>query len=165
MSVSSLEGVLNGFGISLPRSFPLWWYAWTIWQRSSCSQCSSLIILQQSISILMHARRSWGSSPSLAMTSSSSPRCTWVLTLCVIPCCILSRKVEVFALVTLHSSLMPVGIHCPCISRDLVPRAARHIRGGPCCQVRCSWGGASSPGYAKNGERVVCIFWVPVIDG
>ena len=31
MSVSSLEGVLDGFAISLPRSFPLWQYAWMIW--------------------------------------------------------------------------------------------------------------------------------------
>ena len=30
-----------------------------------------------------------------------------------------------FALVTIHSSLLPVGIHCTCISRDLVPRAAK----------------------------------------
>ena len=60
MSASSQEGILNGFAISLPRSFPLWQYAWMIWQHSSCSQCSSLIILQQSISVLMHAMRSWG---------------------------------------------------------------------------------------------------------
>ena len=96
MSVSSLEGVLNGFAICLPRSFPLWWYAQTIWWCSSCSQCSSLIILLWSISVLMHAMRSWGSSPGLATTSLSSPRCTWVLTLCVIPCWILLRKAEAF---------------------------------------------------------------------
>ena len=37
-NVSQLtEGVLNGLAISFPRSFPLWWYAWTIWQCSSCS--------------------------------------------------------------------------------------------------------------------------------
>ena len=125
MSVSLLEGVLNGFAISLPRSFPSWWYAQMIWQCSACSWCSSLIILQQSISVLMHAMRSWGSSPGLATTFLSSPRYTWVLTLCVIPCCILSKKAEAFALVTLHSSLLPVGIHCTCISRDLVPRAAK----------------------------------------
>ena len=65
MSASSLEGVLNGFAISFPRSFPLWWYAQTIWQCSLCSQCSSLIIWQQSISVLMHVMRSWGSSPGL----------------------------------------------------------------------------------------------------
>ena len=125
MSVSLLEGVLNGFAIGLPRSFPSWWYVWTIWQCSLCSQCSSLIISQQSMSVLMHVTRSWGSSPGLATKFSSSPRHTWVLTLCVIPCCILSRKVEAFALVALHCSSLPVGIHCTCISRDLVPRAAK----------------------------------------
>ena len=149
MSVSSLEGVLNGFAISLSRIFPSWWYAWTIWQCSSCSWCSSLIILQQSISVLMHVMRSWRSSPSLATTSSSSPRHTWVLTLCVIPCCILSRKAEAFTLVTLHSSLFSVSIHCTCISRDLFPGLQRHIGGGPHCQAWCSWGGASCPGYTK----------------
>ena len=40
-----------------------------------------------------------GSSPSLATTSSSSLRCTWVLASCVIPCCILLRKGEAFTLV------------------------------------------------------------------
>ena len=125
MSASSLEGVLNGFAMSLPRSFPSWWYAWTIWQCSSCSQCSSLIILQQSISDLMCVMRSWGSYLGLATTSSSSLRCTWVLTSCVIPCCILLRKAEAFTLVALCSSLLPVGIHYACISRDLVPRAAK----------------------------------------
>ena len=74
---------------------------------------------------LMHATRSWGSSPGLATTSSSSLRHTWVLTLCVIPCWILLRKAEAFALVILHSSLLPGGIHCTCISRDLVPRATK----------------------------------------
>ena len=44
MSASSLEGVSNGLAISFPRSFPSWQYAWTIWQFSSCLQCSSLII-------------------------------------------------------------------------------------------------------------------------
>ena len=65
MSASSLEGVLNGFAISFPRNFPSWWYAQTIWQYSSCSWCSLLIILQQSISVLMHAMRSWGPLPAL----------------------------------------------------------------------------------------------------
>ena len=60
-------------------SFPSWQYAWTIRQHSLCLQCSSLIILQWSISVLMHAMRSWGSSPSLAAISSSSPRSTWML--------------------------------------------------------------------------------------
>ena len=63
--------------------------------------------------------------PSLATTSSSSPRHRWVLMSCVISCCILSRKAEAFTLVTLHSSSLPVGIHCACISRDLVPRAPK----------------------------------------
>ena len=125
MSASSLEGVLNGFAISFPRIFPSWQYAQMIWQCSSCWRCSSLIISQQSISVLMGVMRSWWSSPSLATTSSSSPRHTWVLTLCVIPCWIRSRKAEAFALVTFYSSLLPVGIHCACISRDLVPRAAK----------------------------------------
>ena len=125
MSVSLLEGVLNGLAIHLPRSFPSWWYAQMIQQCSSCSWCSSLIISQQSISVLMSVMRSWGFSPSLATTSSSSLRHTWVLTLCVIPCWILLRKAEAFTLVTLHSSSLPVGIHCMCISRDLVPRAAK----------------------------------------
>ena len=96
-----------------------------IWQHSSCSQCSSLIISQQSISVLMHVTRSWGSPPGLATTSSCSPSHTLVLTPCVIPCCILSRKAEAFTLVVLHSSSSPVGIHCACVSRDLVPRAAK----------------------------------------
>ena len=78
-SASSQEGLLNGFFIGFPRSFPLWQYAWMMQQCSSCLQCSSLIILQWSISVLMHATRSWGFSPGLATTSSSSPRCTWVL--------------------------------------------------------------------------------------
>ena len=125
MSASPFAGVLKGLAISFPRSFPLWQYAWMIWQCSLCSWCSSLIISQWSISVLMCAMRSWGSSPSLATISSSSPRCTWVLTLCVIPCWIWSRKAEAFALVTFYSSLLPVGIHCACISRDLVPRAAK----------------------------------------
>ena len=125
MSASLQEGVLNGFSISFPRSFPSSWYAQTIQQCSSCLRCSSLIISQRSISVLMHATRSMGSSPGLATTSSSSPRCTWVLTSCVIPWCILSRKAEAFALVTLCSSLLPVGIHWACISRDLVPRATK----------------------------------------
>ena len=94
-------------------------------QCSLCSRCSLLIILQWSIRVLMHATRSWGSSPSLATISSNSPRHTWVLTSCVIPCWIRSRKTEALALVTFCSSLLPVGIHCACISRDLVPRAAK----------------------------------------
>ena len=39
--------------------------------------------------------------------------------------CILSRQAEAFTLVTLCSSLLLVSIHCACISRDLVPRAAK----------------------------------------
>ena len=88
-------------------------------------ECSLLIISQQSISVLMRAMRSWGPSPGLATISLSSPRCTWVLTSCVIPCWTPSRKAEAFPLVTFCSSLLPVGIHCACISRDLVPRAAK----------------------------------------
>ena len=125
MSASSLEGVLNGLAISFLGSFPSWWYARTIWQCSPCSQCSSLIILQPSIRVLMRATRSWVSSPILATISSNSPRCTWVLTSFVIPCWMQSRKAEAFALVALCSSLLPVGIHCACISRDFVPRAAK----------------------------------------
>ena len=125
MSASSVEGVLNGFAISFPRSFPSWQYAWTIWQCSSCSQCSSLIISQRSISVLMHAVRSRGSSPSLATIYLSSQRHTWVLMSCVIPCWIQSRKAEAFTLVTFCSSFLPVGINCACIFRDLVPRAAK----------------------------------------
>ena len=125
MSASSLKGVLNGLAISFPRSFPSWQYAQTIQRHSLCSQCSSLIILQWSISVLMHAMRSWGSSPGLATISSNSPRCTWVLMSCVIPCWIQLRKAEALALVVFCSSLLPVGIHCACISRDLVPRAAK----------------------------------------
>ena len=125
ISASSLEGVLKGLAISFPRSFPSWQYARMIWQCSSCSQCSSLIISQWSIRVLMHATRSWGSSPGLATMSSNSPRHTWVLTSCVIPCWIQSRKAEALALVAFCSSLLPVGIHCACICRDLVPRAAK----------------------------------------
>ena len=66
-----------------------------------------------------------GSFPNLATISLSSPRYTWVLTSCVIPCWIRSRNAESFALVAFCSSLLPVGIHCACISRDLVPRAAK----------------------------------------
>ena len=93
--------------------------------HSSCSQCSSLIISHWSISVLMHVTRSWGSSPSLATISSNSPRCTWVLMSCVIPCWIRSRKTEALALVAFCSSLLPVGIHCACISRGLVSRVAK----------------------------------------
>ena len=66
-----------------------------------------------------------GLSPSLATLSSSSPRHTWVLVSCVIPCWIWSRKAEAFTLVTFCSSLLPEGIHCACISRDWVPRDAK----------------------------------------
>ena len=48
-----------------------------------------------------------------------------VLMSCVIPCWIWLRKAKAFALVTFCSSLLSVGIHCACISRDLVPRAAK----------------------------------------
>ena len=125
ISASSLEGVMKGLAISFPRSFPSWQYAWMIWWCSMCSWCSSLIISQWSISVLMHAMRSWGSSPSLVTISLSSPRCTWVLTSCVIPCWIQSRKSEAFTLVAFCSSSLPIGIHCACISRDLVPRVAK----------------------------------------
>ena len=115
---------------------------------------------------LMHVMRSWGSSPSLAMTSSSSLRHTWVLTLCVIPCCIMSRKVEAFTLVALHSSSLPVGIHCACISRDLVARTAKTYQRwsslSGMMQLRRS---QFSRVCWKDGERVICVFWVPVIDG
>ena len=40
-------------------------------------------------------------------------------------CWIRSRKAEAFALVAFCSSLLPVAIHCACISRNLVPRAAK----------------------------------------
>ena len=63
MSASLLEGVLNGLAICVPRSFTSWQYAQMIWQCSLCSQCSSLIISQWSISVLMHAMRSWGPLP------------------------------------------------------------------------------------------------------
>ena len=66
-----------------------------------------------------------GSSPILATISLSSSRCTWVLTSCVIPCWIQLWKAKAFALVTFCSSLLLVGINCACISRDLVPRAAK----------------------------------------
>ena len=125
MSASSLEGVLNGLAISFPRSFPSWQYAWTIWQCSFSLRCSSLVISQWSISVLMHATRPWVSSPGLATISLSSPRHTWVLASCVIPCWIQSRKVEAFTLVTFCSSLLLVGIHFACISRDFFPRAAK----------------------------------------
>ena len=36
-------------------------------------------------------------------------------------------KAEAFALVAFCSSLLLAGIHCACISRDLVPRAAKNI--------------------------------------
>ena len=63
-NVSQLVGgVLNGLAICVPRSFTSWQYAQMIWQCSLCSQCSSLIISQWSISVLMHAMRSWGPLP------------------------------------------------------------------------------------------------------
>ena len=166
MSASSLEGVFNGFAIHFPRSFPSWQYAQTIWWCSSCSWCSSLIISQQSISVLIHAMRSWGSSPGLATMSLSSLRCTWVLTLCVIPHWIWSRKAEAFVLVTFCSSLLPVGIHCTCISRDLVPRAAKtYLRWSSLSGMMQLKEEPFLQGMPKDEERVVCIFWVPVIDG
>ena len=118
-------GCLEWLGLGFPRSFPSWQYAWMIRWHSSCSQCSSLIISHQSISVLMCAMRSWGSSAGLATISSNSPRCTWLLMSCVIPCWIQWRKAEALALVAFCSSLLLVGIHCACISRDLVPRAAK----------------------------------------
>ena len=63
--------------------------------------------------------------PSLATTSSGVPKYTWMLTSCVIPRCIFSRKVEAFTLVALCSSSSPKGIHCACMSWDLVTRAAK----------------------------------------
>ena len=114
-----------GLAISFPSSFPLWRYAQMMRQHSLCLQCSSLIISQRSIRVLMRATRSWESSPGLATISSNSPKCTWVLTSCDIPCWTWSRKVEALALVAFCSSLLLVGIHCACISRDLVPRAAK----------------------------------------
>ena len=86
--------------------------------------------------------------------------------MCLIPCCILSRKAEAFALVTLHSSSLPVGIHCTCISRDLVPRGCKDVS-EVVLTVRHD-AVEEEPvlqGMPKDGERVVCIFWVPVIDG
>ena len=165
ISASLLEGVFNGLAMSFPRSFPSWWYARMVQWHSSCSWCSSLIISQWSIRVLMHAMRSWGSSSSLATISSNSPRCTWVLTLCVIPCWIWSRKAEALALVTFCSSLLPVGIHCACISRDLVPRAAKTylrwslLSGG--MQLRRS---QFSRVWQNMEKGVVCILGVLVVD-
>ena len=136
-----------------------------IQQCSSCSRCSSLIISQWSISVLMHAMRSWGSSPSLATTPLSSLRHTWVLTLCVIPCWIWSRKAEAFALVAFCSSSLPVGIHCVCVHlqgfgsqgcKDIsqVVLTVQHdaVEEDPVLQ-----------GMLKYGEGVVGIFGVPVV--
>ena len=124
--VSQLNGgCLEWLCHRFPKELPSWQYTWMIWQCRSCLRCSSLIILQQSISVLMHAMKSWGSSPDLATISSSSPRHTWVLMSCVIPCWIWSRKAEAFTLVAVCSSLLLVGINCVCVSRDLVPRAAK----------------------------------------
>ena len=114
----------------------------------------------------MCATRSWGSSPSLATISSNLPRCTWVLTSCVIPCWIRSRKAEALALVAFCSSLLPVGIHCACISRDLVPRAAKtYLRWSLLSGGMWLRRSQFSRGMAKYGEGMVCILGVPVIDG
>ena len=127
---------------------------------------SSLIILQQSISVLMCVMRSWGSSSSQTTTSLSSQRYTWVLMSCVIPCCILSRKAEAFALIALHSSLLPVGIHCTCISRDLVPRAAKmYWRWSWLSEVMQLRRRQFLSVHQKMEKRMVCIFRVPVIEG
>ena len=155
ISASSTEGVLNGLAISFPRSFPLWQHAWTIWQRSSCSRCSSLIISQWSIRVLMCVMRSWGSSPGLAWPQSlpilqgahgywhcvSFPvgygwgrQKLWPWSPSVPLCCQLASIV--------HASL---GIWCLGLQK--------HTWGGPHCLAVCGWGGASSPGYGKIWRR------------
>ena len=90
----------------------------------------------------------------------------WVLTSCVIPCWIWSRKAEALALVAFCSSLLPVGIHCACISRDLVPRAAKtYLRWSLLSGQYAVEEEPVLQGMAKYGEGVVCILGVPVIDG
>ena len=113
----------------------------------------------------MCVTRSWGSSPCLATISLNSPRCTWVLTLCVIPCWIQSWKAEAFALVTFCSSLLPVGIHCACISRDLVPRAAKIYLRWSSLSGRMWLRRSQFSRVQQNMEKgVIGILGVPVID-
>ena len=64
-----IGGCLEWLSHKFPKELSLMQYAWMIQPCSSCLQCSSLIILQQSISVLMCTMRSWGSSPSLATIS------------------------------------------------------------------------------------------------
>ena len=107
-----------------------------------------------------------GSPPSLTTTSLSSPRHTWVLTSCVIPCWIQWRKAEAFALVTLWSSLLPVGIHWACISRDLVPRAAKTYQRWSSLSGMMQLRKSPFSRVCQNMEKEWYVsFWVPVIDG
>ena len=107
MSVSSVEGILKALAISLSQELSFI----AVGTDDMPMQLMLLVFIVDHltdvpINVLMHATRSWGSSPSLAVTSSSFSRCTCVLTSCVIPCCIFLRKVEAFTLVAL-----PVPLH------------------------------------------------------
>ena len=125
MSMSSLDGVLKDFAMSLSSNLASFRYAHTMRRQSSCSRCASLIISHQSMMVLMRATSSWGSSLGFAMMSSNSASRTCVFTSCVIPSCILLRKAEAFALVAFHSSSVPGGVHCAWSSSAFVPRAAK----------------------------------------
>ena len=125
MSASSLESVLNGFAISFPRSFPSWQYARTIWQCSSCSRCSSLIILQWSISVLMHVTRSWGSSPGPGHNIFKFSKMHMGVDVMCHSLLDLVKEGRSFHLGCFLFLFTASSIHCACISRDLVPRAAK----------------------------------------
>ena len=125
MSDSSLEGVFKDLAISLSRSFPFM----AVGMYNTVAQLVLLVFIIDHITAVYQCfdvcNKVLRVLSGLATTSSSLPSHIWVLMSCVIPCCILLRKAEAFALVALHSSSSPVGIHCACISRDLVPRAAK----------------------------------------
>ena len=122
-----LEGVLNGLAISLPRSFPSWWYAWMI---SAMQYMLTILIIDHLAAVHQYLDAcdkilgvlSW---PGYNIFEFSKMYMGVDMS-CVIPCWIWSRKAEAFAFIAFCSSLhCPVGIHCACISSDLVPRAAK----------------------------------------
>ena len=86
---------------------------------------------------------------------------------CVIPCWILSRKAEAFALVTLCSSLLPCR-HPLCMHLQGFGSQGCKEVSEVVLTVRCDADEEESvfQGMSlKDGERVVCVFQVPVIDG
>ena len=153
MSASSLEGVLNGFAISFPRSFPSWWYGahhWSSCSGPSVSWCmwydlgGTLQAWPQHPWVLQGAHGCWHHvSCPVGFSQGRQKLSPWSLS---VPLCCLQAPIA-------HAS---PGIWFPGLQRC--------IWGGPCCPVGCSF--EEEPvlqGTLKYGEGVVGIFGVPVI--